>query len=700
MKASIGAENRGFWPSERWAGLGSRWSAIAASQQGQLILWAPVALSIGIGLHFALAWQHQRLAAALLLLGVAIGAMLFRHRMSGHALLLLAALAAAGLARAGWREQAVAGPRLMQDMTVTLDARVLDVTTKYVLLSPLAANRPLPPFASVRLTLPKTAVPLEPGMRLRVRARLMPPQPAVSPAGYDFARYAWFKQIGATGRILGPVTVLGQEPPDTITSWFDRTRERAAQRFQQQIPGEAGKVAAALIVGERNSLSDETTQAMRTSGLAHLLSVSGFHLVMVAGAVFAGTRHMLALSPWLALHWPLKQIAAVAAICAAIAYTLLTGAAYPSLRAMVAIIIAMIGVLAGRSPISLRLVAVVGFLLLIYRPEALLDVSFQLSFMGVAALVAFFDSKQVRLWLAPNEQDGWIRRGLRASFSTLVATFVAEVALAPIAIAHFNQLGIYGLLANVIGVPVTGLILMPLGFLSLVLQPIGLDQIINPLFGFALDKFIAFSLWIAHLPAAQIRVPEIGGVAFALLMFGQVCFILLKGQARWLSGFFVLGGFVAAWMAVPPDIRIAPDGKTVAVRIVSGDLVFPNLRGGKFARKSWLEDEAEASGSAHAFAAVPEASCANDVCFSKIGTSGRTLAILLAGAAPDSCPVADILIDVRRYRGSGQGAACPAPLSIDKRWLRKNGATEISINGTRLRVRTYSATVGDHAWRQ
>ncbi len=708
---SIPAENRRFWLIERV----SRWPAglarIVAAQHGQLILWVPVGLSLGIGLHFVLPWQHQRLTALVLLAGLTLSTGLLRRKHTGYAFVLLSAVVAAGLAIAGWRERLVAVPQLGRDVTVSLEARVLDVTAKYVLLMPIAADRSLPMLAGIRLTLPKATPVLEPGTRIRVRARLMRPQPAVSPAGYDFARYAWFQQIGATGRILGPVTVVGRDPPGTLTGWLDRARERAAQRFQSQIPGEAGKVAAALVVGERNSLSDETTQAMRISGLAHLLSVSGFHLVMVAGAVFMGSRHVMALSPWIALHWPVKQIAAVIAMIVSVAYTYLTGAAYPSLRAMVAIMIIMIGVLVGRSAISLRLVAVVGFLLLLFRPEALLDVSFQLSFMGVAALVAFFDSKQVRTWLAPEEHDGWLRRGVRSIFSTLLATFVAELALAPIAIAHFNQLGIYGLLANVIGVPVTGFILMPLGFLSLVLQPTGLDQLVNPVLGFALEKFIAFSIWIAHLPAAQIRVPEIGGPAFALIMFGMVSGLLLRGPARWLAGVFIAGGIIQALGTRQPDIRIAPDGKTIAVRSMTGDLAFPNLRGGKFARKSWLEDEAENSQSADSFAGIPDGTCANDICVSKISGTGRTLVLLSANATPDHCPTADILIDLRRYRygnhslagtagSNAKPAFCAAPVYIDKRWLRLNGATEIFIDGDTLQLKTYAASVGDHLWAQ
>jgi competence protein ComEC len=694
------AEIREFipiFPGHRLAGCLNR---AVALQHGQLFLWSPVALAFGIAAHFALPWQSQRSGLLAALLACALASALLR-RVPGH--LVIAAgcsLAALGLVLAGWREQAVAAPRLTRDMTVVLEAVVLDVTSKHVLVRPVAASRSLPNIRRIRLKLPTVPPAFEPGQQVTLRARLAVVPTGVSPDGYDFARLAWFQGIGATGRLLGTPTIVRTAPTGTVTGWFDRTRERAARRFQEQIPGEAGAVAGALIVGERNSLSDETTQAMRVSGLQHLLSVSGFHLVMLAGALFMGTRYLLALWPWLALHAPTKSIAAVVAMLGSLAYTLLTGSAYPTLRSLAAITIVMLGILAGRTAISLRLLAAVGILLLLYRPEALLDVSFQLSFTGVAALVAFFDSARVRHWLGPQEHEGWVMRLLRFTGSTLLATLVAELALAPIAIAHFNQIGIYGLLANMIGVPVTEFILMPAGFLSLLLQPLGLDGLVNPVFGFALEKFIAFARWITHLPHAQMLVPEIGGGAFALIMFGFVVLILVRGRLKWASMIFVSAGLIMAAFLPAPDVRIAPDGKTVAVRTIKGNLLFPDLRAGKFARARWLEDEATPADDATSWNGTREgagvADCTSGVCRVRLGSTGRTLGLLSRTATPRTCADADIMIDLRAIRQ----IRCTAAVYIDRRWLWDHGATDLYFGKNSVTLRTYADAVGDHAWKQ
>jgi competence protein ComEC len=674
---------------------GAYWHSFVAAHHSQTFLWTPVALATGICIHFSLPWLQQRLTVLGALLALAVVLACLKNLPGRIFLVATISLVAVGMLLSHFRETYAAAPKLERDLTATLEALVLDVSAKHLLVKPLAADRPLPALQRIRLKIASQPIELGPGARIRLKARLSVPQTSVSPKGYDFSRIAWFRGIGATGRILGPIQLIRYERTSSITGWFDALRDHAAKRFQSQIKGEAGAVAAALIVGERNSLSDETTQAMRISGLQHLLSVSGFHLAMLAGALFMGTRYFLALWPWFALHAPTKSIAAIVAVTGSLAYTLLTGSAYPTLRSLVAITIVMFGVMLGRTAISLRLLAAVALLLLALRPEALLDVSFQLSVTGVAALIAFFESKKVRDWLSPTENRGWPMRVIRMTGSTLLATLVAELALAPVAIAHFNQLGLYGLLANMIGVPVTEFILMPVGFLSFVLQPTGLDRYVNPFFEFSLNLFIGFAKWIAGLPHSQIRIPEIGGTSFVLIMAGIYVLILFQKHWKLVSLLFFVSGIIVAILVPVPDVRIAPEGKTIGVRAENGAMTFPNLRAGEFARNSWLEDEAAPADAATLWADAQEANCLNNLCSARLARTGRRLALLGKEAMPKQCPDADILIDLRRQRV----LYCAAALYIDRRWLWDHGATELFVGPNQISIHTYTAVVGDHAWR-
>jgi competence protein ComEC len=667
-----------------------------AAQHGTFPLWLAVAFLSGIGLHFQLPWQHQR-EAALFLIGVISAILLLACLWRPSALyrqrfMILTLGLGLGMFVAEARERAVTVPKLDYPRSVTLVAEVIDIAGEKLYLRPIASDRELPRLKVVRVSVRGLKAKLVPGDRLKIRARLSPPAGPVSPGGYNFARVAWFKQIGAVGISFGQPEIISRKIPSSFFGLFDWAREHAAQRFVSQLPGDTGDVAAALVVGERGDISPDIVQDLRISGLAHLLSVSGFHLVMVAGGLFWGTRHLLALSRRLALVLPIKSIAASVAILGSLGYTLLTGAAYPTQRAMIAIAIAMLAIMIGRSAISLRLLAIVAIILLGFRPEALLDVSFQLSFTGVAALIAFYDLPRVKAFLKIDGQTSWRLRIGKSLLSTMMATLVAEIALAPIAIGQFHQLGIYGLIANAIGVPLTAFVLMPLGFLSLALQPIGLDSLINPIFGFSIDAFLRLGQWAASLPHAQVRVTEIGSLSFVLLMYGLIIFMISKQHLRLLGIVFALAGFIMAFANPKPLVRIAPEGNIVAALTDDGALSFPTLKRGRFARKAWMEENAQFLDTTWDSAGAP--ACVADVCVFKLAHSENKLLYFGPSADPESCIVADILVDMRYERHHW----CSAPIYIDKRVLGKTGAIHVFVSNGRLKLVTANGIQGDHLW--
>ena len=158
-----------------------------------------------------------------------------------------------------------------------------------------------------------------------------------------------------------------------------------------RLPGETGEIAAALITGERGGISEEVTQAMRDSGLAHILSISGLHMVIMAGTVFWLVRALLALVPVLALRYPIKKWAAASALAAATFYLALSGAAVPTVRSWIMMSIVLIAVMLDRPALTMRNVALAALAILIVAPESLFDPSFEMSFAAVIALVALYE---------------------------------------------------------------------------------------------------------------------------------------------------------------------------------------------------------------------------------------------------------------------------------------------------------------------
>src|SRR5690606_20635949 len=306
----------------------------------------------------------------------------------------------------------------------------------------------LPP--RVRLTLrSEQAVDLAEGEAIGVRARLMPPPTASLPGGYDFAQRAWFDGIGAVGTVLGEVSrapARGAARPSV--------RARLSAHIHGQIEGSAGGIAAALVTGDRGAISEADEEAMRRSGLAHLLSISGLHVTAVVGFAMLLTMRLLALSPRLALAGAVLPLAAAAGALAGGGYTLLAGAEVPTLRSFIAALLVLVAFLMGREALTLRLVAAGALIVLIWRPEALAGPSFQLSFAAVTAIIALHESRPMQRFLAGRDEP-WLFRLGRGIAGLLITGLVVEVALAPIALFHFHKAGLYGALANVVAIPLT-----------------------------------------------------------------------------------------------------------------------------------------------------------------------------------------------------------------------------------------------------
>jgi competence protein ComEC len=248
----------------------------------------------------------------------------------------------------------------------------------------------------VRLTLARTP-PFEAGTYVRLKARLLPPAQASLPGRYDFARDAWFAKIGAVGNVLGHVDVMAPPaPPDLLSAFMmavDRGRNALARRVCTTIGGEPGAIAAAMVTGKRDLLSDDTKEIIREAGIFHIITISGVQMTLVAGIFFVGLRWLLALSPTLALRYPIKKWAAAAAILGAIFYDILTGSRVGTERALIMTTIMLAAVLVERQSLSMRKFAIAAGIVIAFEPETLLDASFQLSFAAVAALVAVLEAR-------------------------------------------------------------------------------------------------------------------------------------------------------------------------------------------------------------------------------------------------------------------------------------------------------------------
>ena len=607
-------------------------------------------------------------------------------------------LVALGCALVWSRAERVAAPVLARAAIVTVQGKVERVeplparNLVRVRIAP-QAGAGLPPAVRVNLDTKDVPAGLTRGAVVKLRARLMPPAPPAVPGAYDFERVAWFDRLGASGRGFAPVEIVA---PGEARSGL---RERLTAHVQGQIEGSAGGIAAALVTGDRGAISEEDGEALRRSGLAHLLSVSGLHVTAVVGATMLLVLRLLALSPALALRWPLPVVAAGAVGVAAVGYTLLTGAEVPTVRSCIAALMVLGAMMLGREAITLRLVAFGALVVLLLWPEALIGPSFQMSFAAVTAIVALHESRRVRGWFERRD-EGWGWRLARGAGSLLLTGLVVEIALTPIALFHFHKSGIYGALANIVAIPLTTFVIMPLEAAALFFDLAGLGA---PFWWLA-GKALALLLWIAHAaagaPGALAMLPGMPGGAYALMVAGGLWFALWKTRARLAGLAPALAG--AGWaLATPmPDLLVTGDGRHLALRTATGEIAILRDRAGDYVR-DMMAESGGVDAELPALAEQQGARCSPDLCLADIERGGRRWRI----AATRSgylvpwremiavCRSADIVIADRRL----PPGCAPKWLKLDRTMLAQTGGVAITLAAS-PQVRTVRRAGARHPW--
>ena len=387
-EAPLPQRARSFWKA--WVhAKGERLERLLEAERAQLPPWFVVGFGSGIAAWFALGRPLQWAAVLCMATGLGLGGFVFGRGRTGRSLGWFAVGMALGCALVWGRSEQVAAPRIKRPLVAGFDARVERVerliAKDTIRLTLVPADPSLPPRVRVSIDSDEAPAGLGSGDRVRMRARLAPPPPMALPGTYDFARDAWFKRIGAVGKTLGPVEILQNGDADGLES----VRRSLAQHIERRLPGDQAGIAVALVTGDQNSVSEEDADAMRASGLTHLLSVSGLHIAAVVAAAMLLSLRLLALSERLALRFNLVLVSAFVAAVAGIGYTVLTGAQVPTVRSCVAAVLILLGIALGRDAISLRLVAVGALVVLLFRPEALAGASFQMSFAAVTAIIAF-----------------------------------------------------------------------------------------------------------------------------------------------------------------------------------------------------------------------------------------------------------------------------------------------------------------------
>ncbi len=677
------------------------------AERDRWFLWLPVAFGFGIAIYFALPDEPSLVLAVLPCAVLLVLARHIWHWPVLHLIAMAVAACAVGFARTKVAAERVSAPVLEQrlfraqvagfiERVEPRNARGPRVTIRVTALAKLPpARRPY----RIRVRFMKRVPHLTPGLAIRFKAVLAPPPPPALPGGYDFARTAYFYRLGAVGYTHQTPEIISPAPPAPVLLRLEaavqRARQRIAKRITMAVPGETGAIANALMTGERGNITKPTLDAYRASGVLHVLSISGLHMAIMAGAVFLAVRLLLASSPTLALTYPIKKWAAGIAIVAALAYLTISGATHATQRAFIMVLVMMLAIVLDRPAIAMRNVALAALAILLVQPASLLNVGFQMSFAAVVALVAAYEFVRDQRGETRPVPRGWLMTAVLFMLGIVATTLVASTAVAPISAYHFQTGQLYGVLTNLIVVPLCNFIIMPAALCAFVLMPFGLDGLALWVMAKGIDLMTWTAVGVAGLPGAVAHIPAFSPLAFTGLIVGGLWLCLWRRRWRILGLVPVAVGLALAAAPVQPDILVGRNGRLVAVRQPDLQLAALSRRGTSFELAKWLEHDGDAR-------RPREVRRERRFRCDEVGCTIRHRAGLIAvsrqpASLIDDCARARLLI----LRYPKPPACNPRGHVIDFWRLREDGTHAISVaQDGALAIQTVRAHRGNRPWVQ
>lgn len=553
--------------------------------------------------------------------------------------------------------------------------------------------------ASLKRTIHVTLRPgetpgVQAGARVRLRALLKRTPPPSFPGGMDFQREAWFAGRAGGGRAFSALTIV-EEPSShfAVSEYWTAVRDQIARRISYGLSGQDAAFAMTVLCGETSSLSVQTRQDFAASGLAHLLAVAGLHLGLVMAFCAFMIRTLLVTSPYLALYWPCRTIAYVSALVIGGIYIALTGFHLPGLRALGMASLVILALLAGRQALSLRSLALVALVLEVTKPSRVIDVSFQMSFMAVMALITGYEVLRAPLSALRQRSWLWGKAGLPLIVLALTS-LLAGSAVLPVSMAHFGAFQPWFVIANMVAVPLMGFWIMPWGLMALALMPLGLEQIPLHMMGWGIRIVRQSADLMAHAPLASLSVPALPSWGLVCILTGLALFCLWRGKARF-TGLVLLGiGMSTPWLAGKPVLVISPEGDDIAFRTHDRLLVSPRRfaqKGKDFVLDSWQK----------AFAlpleALPE-NCQKGACLLSLENQNIMVLWPQKKGTPSfvtpSCFQVSLVINLSR-----QMSPCKGAIVLDRASVRREGSWAVyqSTHGV-LRLVSDQQERGQRPW--
>ncbi len=557
-----------------------------------------ISLAIGVALsaHFFVPVKFLALPAGFAwLTGAVLYLGRFRFRLEAAGILCLIAVMMSGMMIESREkkllEESDSLTPFLEQGQITLEARLASMpeSSPDKTILTLQAQRVFheggvfPVQGKVRINASDVPAHIYRGDRVRMRVYLSRPANFNNPGGFDYVRYLARRGIAVRGTQARGTAILRMGPGSGFGfhSWIERAREKIGNIILEN-GGKGEGLIRALIIGDRKAVPKGIVTAFQETGLAHILSISGLHLGMVALAGFVLFRWILGFSSWLALHLNLYKVSALLTMAAVLFYALLAGMRVPTIRALVMAWVFLIAVMSGRTYRIWNIFFLAGFIVLLVWPSALFEASLALSFIAVASLIYLMPRlwilvprtalflKSDRLDLLVQEKRFSLRKAFlriyRYLLNIFLASFIVQLGVLPLLAHYFHQFGPLAPLFNLLILPVCGLLIIPAGIFGAVIgiPAPGLAGPVFSLLGHASSLVSQLVVWFStwHMSSVLVRPlsgPEI--IAWYGLGVSVLEWIILKirGRPSWLIEHEVYSSgrdYVPARKEALPDQRI------------------------------------------------------------------------------------------------------------------------------------------------
>ncbi|WP_309086532.1 ComEC/Rec2 family competence protein [Chelativorans sp.] len=687
--------------------------------RGAAFLCLPVFMAAGALAYFAISWEPGAPVLLAVIAPLIAAVFLFQARpvlLHASGALLAFAIGAGAAKLETWRAET---PVLGSEVTTRLTGRVAQIEHQAngrvrLVLDVLATERPKLRYAPERVRLTAREVPadLRPGDGISSLARLMPPSGPVRPGSYDFSFASYFSGIGAIGFFMTGPERARADGGETVLSrparWLETARLALAERIRMHVSGAEGAVAVAMIVGFRPGIPEEVNEWLRRSGLAHILSISGLHMALVAVTVMFMLRAGAALFPGFASSVPVKKYAAAAALAFCTLYLFISGADVAAQRSYIMLAVMLAALLFDRAALTMRNVAIAALIIIVLSPHEVAGPSFQMSFAATAALVAGYAAwsewqrgRPARAPATPSLAGRAARMAAGFALGLAATSLIAGTATALYGIWHFQRATPLALPANLVAMPIVSVAAMPMAVLSILAMPFGLDGFFLKIMGHAIAAVIAVAKWFSDRSPIDavglIPLPAVLALTVALAIL-----VVSTTRLRLLALPFILPGAVLLMTRDLPDVLVSEDARLVGIRGAGGAVAVNRARPNGFTIEDWARAlDAETilkpeNGKGESAGPSDRFSCAGGLCLARHESGAVVAHAESADAAGKACSATLIVIDDAKARDLCGGNG---PVVLTKRELARKGSVAVRFRPDGSGIRAEASFAIDEPWR-